>query len=921
MITQVYQVGTEKWIEITNTHPTNSVAGGLINIQLYSDVFRSDQTNVVPTVSYTVPSALAAGKSVLLKSTANVITNFDNSIPANVIDNNAITIFNGGNDIISLSTTTDATSWANRYDVVSSFEDNTCFVRIDEALTSNTVYTPNEWVVFINDALDPYRLLGNGGAERHPHDPLLSEVTGADVNANTYLGLHKTDITTRTGGTWNNGSPDRSRFVVIDQDYNHSGNKLSARKLTVNASRILGITDNLLVVTGDVILNGDIRLINSTGATGNSESQFIQTNTSASLVSGSGRLLVDQNSSVPSLYRYNYMGSPVISASGATTYTISDVFKDGTDPTSFDGIINTSIAKNITFLTGTNYDGDTTDPITLADYWMYTYASSDGGGASWVQKRSGTAIPNTDGFIFKGPGRAQNYTFLGIPKDGTMTTTVGANESYLVANPYTSAISVKEFIEDNNDAITGTLYFWKHAGELDASGDVSGHFFKGYVGGYATRTIATGVTAKAANLSGETGMVDITLEAEATENTIRGELEGTAILLNSATDSITFNQIARSVDSVRIRYKSSGSKTINLKVNDVIKTTVTLPSTSGVFNTEVVSFCVFVGSNITIASTNTDTVIIDYLNLYDMNGEVSCSPTSGDAIFQEPEAYIPIGQGFFVSGDSDGGTITFNNSQREYKTEGAGSSVFFKSSTKSKKTGFNLPIIKLGMDFKEDNDDNEYHRQIAISFSSYTSFAYDKGYDADIFDIGTTDFYWKFPENDSKYVITGVQNISNSLQVPLEIIVGIEGNVKFVIDDMKNVNSNIYILDKLTEKSYNLSNDKVNIFLEKGIYTNRFYLGFAPLDQTLSSEKDILNENYLAIYTDNIKNIITIIKSEKTSITEIELYNILGSKIQQWNPKNNDNINVKINQQLPIGIYIVKLKTSNGEISKKIFIE
>ena len=82
-----------------------------------------------------------------------------------------------------------------------------------------------------------------------------------------------------------------------------------------------------------------------------------------------------------------------------------------------------------------------------------------------------------------------------------------------------------------------------------------------------------------------------------------------------------------------------------------------------------------------------------------------------------------------------------------------------------------------------------------------------------------------------------------------------------------------------------------------------------------------LNENYLAIYTDNIKNIITVIKSEKTSITEIELYNILGSKIQQWNPKNNDNINVKINQQLPIGIYIVKLKTSNGEISKKIFIE
>ena len=49
---------------------------------------------------------------------------------------------------------------------------------------------------------------------------------------------------------------------------------------------------------------------------------------------------------------------------------------------------------------------------------------------------------------------------------------MGADESYLVGNPFPSAISTKKFIEDNS-TITGTLYFWQHAGEEDTSTDTS----------------------------------------------------------------------------------------------------------------------------------------------------------------------------------------------------------------------------------------------------------------------------------------------------------------------------------------------------------------------------------------------------------------------------------------------------------------
>ena len=909
MITQVYQVDNEKWIEITNTS-TNTINANEIKVVLFKDrniVFDGQ----IPDANLTVNTALAPGQSVLIKNTlSTTITNI-NGTP--LIDNN-LTNIDGGNDIIILSTTTDATAWANRYDVVSNIPNKTSLVRIDETISANNTFTPNEWVTFIDDAILPYSNPLTGIQEgRHPHAPLISEITGSNTEANTLLGLHRIGSTTRTGSTWNNGYPDRSRFVIINEDYNHGTLKLNSRKLTVNNK--LGI-ENLLVVTNDVVfgVSGEIRLIDPSGA---SNAQFIQTHTSASLVSGDGKLLVDQNSNVPSLYRYNYVGSPVISASGATTYTISDVFKDGTFPTSFAGIINTNIAKDITFLTGTNYDGDTTDPITLADYWMYTFASNTSSRSNWIQQRSGTPIPNSDGFIFKGPGRPQNYTFLGIPKDGTITTSVGAGESYLVANPYASAISVKEFIEDNNSAITGTLYFWKHTNEIISSG-IDGHFFAGYIGGYATRTITTGVSAKAENLSGETGLVDVTLEAESPENTTSGELEGTAILLNSITDSITFHKIPRSVDSIRIRYKSTTSKTINLKVNNVIKTNITLPSTSGVFSTQIVSFCVFVGSDFTISSTNTDTITIDYLNLYDINGEVNCSPTIGDAIFQEPEAFIPIGQGFFIAGDADGGTITFDNSQREYKTEGSGSSVFFKSSTKSKKSNFDLPILKIGIDHLI--DDTAFHRQLAISFGSFQSFDHDKGYDAEMFDVGDTDAYWKFPNNDKKYVIAGVQSIHENLEIPLEVTIDYSGAISFTLDQYKNFNDNIYIVDKLAATSYNIKEEKATITLEPGTYSDRFFLAFKP-NRVLSTinDIDVTNTN---IYIDNKNDVINIFKNQEIDIRKVSLINILEKRVSVWKIREQrKEYHLKINKNLPTGVYIVKLHSNKGKINKKIIIE
>ena len=65
---------------------------------------------------------------------------------------------------------------------------------------------------------------------------------------------------------------------------------------------------------------------------------------------------------------------------------------------------------------------------------------------------------------------------------------------------------------------------------------------------------------------------------------------------------------------------------------------------------------------------------------YNFSGGVGVGSTSTEVGGKTPQQYIPVGQGFFVSGNS-GGTVTFNNAQRALQTEG-GSSVFLGKSAK-----------------------------------------------------------------------------------------------------------------------------------------------------------------------------------------------------------------------------------------------
>jgi hypothetical protein len=801
MITQVVKAPNNNWLEITNIHPTAIIPKNAVVISLFKNL-TNNLTGVSPNATVRNPLEIKPGESLLFKNDAATIPLLSNLL----FNNNSITNFSGSENTITVSRASNSLTWDSRIDVSTNIKDKTGYVRIDEVTAPNKEYLENEWVAFMNNNLNPYRDLSEGGPERHPHDPLLSEIVTAKPTSNAMLGFHKIKPTERINGVWSNGYPDRSRYVIVKEDYHEKDSILKARKLKVTNNSSLLLENGLLLVTDSIQLvnaEDEIRLAK--------KSELIQTHTNSKQFYGLGKLLVDKETRVASIYRYSYLSSPV-NSNNKNTYTVSDVLKDGTTPLS----INSNIV-DVNFVSG--FDGATTSPISIADYWIYTFSSNNGNRSNYEQKRSTGTIRQTSGFLIKGTGVRQNYTFVGTANDGKLTTRIGAEDSYLLGNPYPSSISAKKFIEDNINSINGTLYFWQHAGEQDIeSSNIAGHTFSGYVGGYATRNIAMGISA---------------------------------------------NLVA-----------SNNSTNLN-------------------------------------------------------NASVSTEE------YRSPGNYIPVGTGFFVGGSKTGGEIVFNNSQREFNNNDTSiiqtepnktllgnlldilPIVTFKDPNK-------LPIIKLGLDYK--NGEETIHRQIGVSFNKNNSFEKETGYDSELFDENDTDFYWKFSNDESKYSIVGVQEISSELEIPLEVVMNYTGNISIKIDEKRFVDAKTFLKDKLTNITYNLS-ETINLELEEGVYSDRFYLTFTANEansstSTFVEEEEEIKEPEFDLLFNNSTKIVKIKKNKEITIRRVSLFRIFGKRVQSWKIKNQEDVlNLKIKSRIRDEIYIVRVRTNKGVFNKKIYVE
>jgi hypothetical protein len=525
----------------------------------------------------------------------------------------------------------------------------------------------------------------------------------------------------------------------------------------------------------------------------NGKSQLVQTINSDLDITSSGSIERDQQGS-KNIYNYNYWSSPVgaiNNTSNNNPFTIAGVMKDGT----------TATPQNITWTSG--LDGSPTSPITVSNYWIFKFQNLSNAYANWQSIGSGGTLNAAQGFTMKGSGTSssnQNYTFVGKPNNGTITTTVAGGNLNLCGNPYPSALDANAFISANTSAITGTLYFWEHASNNAT------HNIQGYQGGYSSR-----------NLTGGTGPV--------------------------------------------------------------------APA--------------------------------------DINGLGTSAKTPG--------RFIPVSQGFFVVATPAGGTITFDNSQRAFiKEDNVDSSTLFKTNTSivtspnnNEQSNNNSEDSYIKDTFKRvrlgiTSTDN-YHRQILLGFmENNATDAIDLGYDGLNIDNQPNDMY--FINNTAKLNIQGVGYFDENKVFPIGIKNNMAGNVNIMIDNTENMDTNqgIYILDNSNGEYHNITSNPYTVQLPQGLTEGRFSLTFKD-NNALANNNFNLEDGIKVAYV-NTKNTLNIKNNvANTTVEKVTLFNMLGQSIVTFDVKNQNQQNIELPiKELSSGTYIVKIKTDNGEITKKI---
>lgn len=295
-----------------------------------------------------------------------------------------------------------------------------------------------------------------------------------------------------------------------------------------------------------------------------------------------------------------------------------------------------------------------------------------------------------------------------------------------------------------------------------------------------------------------------------------------------------------------------------------------------------------------------------------------------------PNRYLPVGQGFMVYGSTTGGTITFDNSQRNFKKEDdVASNVMFRQNSIASiidvnsnnaedvttEPADNFAIIRLGY-----NSANNYHREAVLGFANdKATNAIDPGYDAVHLDTQPIDMY--FLNGTTKLVIQGEGFFNTANIYPIGVKTASEGNVRFLIDATQNFDAaqEIYIYDNVTGIYHSIRNQEFEVNLPAGTFNDRFSMRFT--NPALATTSFDVSNNIAVMYNTN-ENLITINNNKSDLVVKsVSLFNILGQSLNSWNVEKNNQAKI----QIPInnystGTYIVKVQTSNGDLSKKIII-
>ena len=275
--------------------------------------------------------------------------------------------------------------------------------------------------------------------------------------------------------------------------------------------------------------------------------------------------------------------------------------------------------------------------------------------------------------------------------------------------------------------------------------------------------------------------------------------------------------------------------------------------------------------------------------------------------------FIAPGQGFFVNSIASGSTVDFTEAMQSHQA----TDVFSKTKTSS--------WAKIVVNMSDENT----NKSTEIKYIPGTTTGLNPGYDAGLFSGASNSFsiyshlvaessgidfsLQALPNNDYENMIIPIgfnalsgKELTFSLNhdnLPSDIMVFLEDKTENTITRLDEINSNYKII---LNADYN------------GI--GRFYLRTSTTDLSKTLDIEDYNLNNVSIYLSDKRNLRITGVNGKTS--GLKLYSILGKKILNKNEISSSSIiNIAIPNSIKAGIYIVKLETEKGNVTKKILLK
>ncbi|MFC3335077.1 T9SS sorting signal type C domain-containing protein [Flavobacterium palustre] len=247
------------------------------------------------------------------------------------------------------------------------------------------------------------------------------------------------------GVSWLNGLPDTTRGIVFEEDFNSTSDiEACSCELTNGANVVINSAHTLRVVNSVDVTNGILTFENN--------ASLVQVNDAAA---NTGNINYKRYTAPVRRYDFTYWSSPV---AGQTLKNLSP---------------NTLYDKYYGYNPNTG--------------WAIYYH-----GAKVMDPGNGYLVRAPQDFSLSTATIDYNPLFIGVPNNGAFNLLLSGSKTYLLGNPYPSAIDADTFLDINSAVLEGTLYFWTH--NTAPSNTISGSFAANYsVDDYATYNRTGGV--------------------------------------------------------------------------------------------------------------------------------------------------------------------------------------------------------------------------------------------------------------------------------------------------------------------------------------------------------------------------------------------------------------------------------------------